>query len=876
MASQSTLDRLQAEFDSAPDHIAAAVTLLEDHASPAFVARYRRAATGGMHEDRLQAIADRLHFLSELEQRKQAIAQHAQERGRMTEELQHILDTSVDQDLLDDLYQSMRPRRRTSAMQMEEKGLLPLAMAIQHRQLGEKSLQDAAQEYVSEPNGLPTIEAVLEGVLLILSEKIVYDPATRERCREELRRGILRASAVNPGQGGNERYQEFFEFAEPIGRIGTGRMLALRRAEREGILKLELGLPEQKHRDVLRAIHGKDLVEGSMLRDFYDLVFDHAWSSGLQEVCGRDVRRRMKEKADREAVRTYARNLRSQLLAPPLGHKKVLSIRTSSKNIWAVLLGEDGSCTQQKTLTCGTDDEKKAALEALVALLREEKPAAIAVPHGRRQAGSEKLVEDLRAAMAGEPLPMVLPVDEAASAIFATSSDGRKAMPGIEVGIRTAISLGRRLQDPLRELLRMEFRTLGLGQTLDDVHQGMLQRELEAVVSSCLATVGVDLNTADAEMLALVPGLNADLAKAIVDHRRKIGGFQSRAALAEVPGLEARAKYVASFLTIEGGSEPLDRTMLQLEDYDLARAVAAKKGMPVEQVFGCDLREQKPEDYTGPGIDRQRVIGVFIGLRDTGKDPRGVLTPTVNAGVNSFDDLRSDLELRGRVASLTEFGAFIDLGIGQDGLIHISQIPPHRLRDPQQMLRVGEVLQVWVMHVDREKKKISLSMHPPRHVQEGRQPTLGERMEQGPGQRRRDRKREPRVEQPVFSRAARAPESRKFGKRSSPLTAEGKPVEARDPATEGSEPVAQGAEAPRRRDDRGPGRGDRGGFRGPRDRDDRGRGGRDRDRGPRDSRVITIDPEREITETKGHKGELTSLSGLRALLRKDSSGDKQS
>src|SRR5262249_5950396 len=485
--------------------------------------------------------------------------------------------------------------------------------------------------------------------------------------------------------------------------IGTGRMLLLRRAEREGILQLELGLPEQRHRDLLREMHGKDLTEGTVLRDFYDLVFDHAWAHGLQEACGRDVRRRLKEKADREAVRTYGRNLRSQLMAPPLGHKKVLSLRTSSKNVWAALLAEDGSVAQQKTLQCGTDDEKKAALEALVALVKTEQPAAIAVPHGRRQAGSEKLVEDLRSAMAGEPLPMVVPVDEAASAIFATSPEGRKALPGIEGGVRTAISLGRRLQDPLRELLRMEFRTLGLGQTLDDVHQGMLKRELDAVVSSCVAAVGVDLNTADADLLASVPGLSVEQARAIFEHRRKIGGFQNRAQLADVPGLPAAAvRHVAGFLLVEGGTEPLDRTTLHPEDYAIAHAVAAAKGAPVEQLFGTDLRDVELDKFTGPDIDRQRVISVLQALRGVGRDPRGVLTPTVNPGVHSFDDLKADLELRGRVANLTEFGAFVDLGIGQDGLIHISQIPGHRLRDPQQMLRVGEVVQVWVLHVDRE------------------------------------------------------------------------------------------------------------------------------------------------------------------------------
>lgn len=842
MASQATLDRLQAEFDSPAPDIAAAVALLEDRAPPAFIARFRRWAVGNMPPDRLHALADRLHFLADLEQRKAAIAQQAQERGCLTEQLQQTLQASVDQDLLDDIYQSLRPRRRTAAMQMEEKGLSPLALAIQHRQLGELSLQEAAQQYVAEANGLPTIEAVLEGVLLILAERIATDPATRERCRQELRRGVLRAHAVDPTKGKDERYAKFFDFAEPIGRIGAGRMLALRRAEREGILRLELGLPEGQHRELLRELHGKDLAEGSVLREFYDLVFDHAWQHGLQETCGRDVRRRLKERADREAVRTHARNLRSLLLAPALGDKRVLALRTSSKTIWAALLGEDGSVLQHVTLHTNDDAERAAAEQQLCDLIRAERPAAIAVPHGRRQAGAEKTVEQLRRQLGDEAMPMVVAVDEAASAIFATSPSGRKALPSVEVGVRTAISLGRRLQDPMRELLHMDVRSLGLGQTLDDVHQGVLRRELDAVIESCVATVGVDLNTADAELLQHVPGMGPDLARAIVEHRRRIGGFQTRSQLLEVPGIDATtSRNIAGFLLLRGGTEPLDGTAVHPEDYDIVRRIAERRGVTPEGLIGDALRDLDLDSVAGPDVDRRRVLAVVQALRQAGRDPRGELTATTNPGVHSFEDLRADLELRGRVANLTEFGAFVDLGIGHDGLVHITQIPGYRLRDTDQMLRVGEVIQVWVLHVDAQGKKISLTMHKPRHLVEGRTATVGERLERG--QRRRERRRD-REEQPVFSRVARAPESRRGQRRRPPLSAEGKPEAPREAAADS----APRGERRREREDRP-------------ERDFR-------PRGSQQSRVYTVESERVVQEQKGHKGEMTSLSSLRDLLRR--------
>lgn len=855
MASPATLDRLCAEFDSPPDHIRAAVALLEEGATPAFLARYRRWSVGNLPEDRLHTIAERLHTLNELEQRKQTILQQAEERGKKTPELEAILADSVDQDVIDDLYQSMRPRRRGIAMQMEERGLMPLAMALQHRQLGEQSLQDVAQAYVAADKGLDTPEKVLEGALLILSDRIVHDPTTRARFRSELKSGILRARAVNPDVAGSEsaaRYKDLFDFAEPIGRIPAGRMLALRRAEREGMLVLELTLAEGRHRELLRQLHGQDLAADTPLFEFFNLVFDHA-AQQLQEWCGKDVRRRLKEKADREAVRTYARNLRSQLLAPPLGSKKVLALRTSSKLVWAVLLGEDGSVAQHKTLPVETDEQKQGALAWLAELIKTEQPAAIALPHGRRQAGGERAVADLRQVLGEHPLPMVVPVDEAASTIFATSTAGKKAIPGVEVGARTAISLGRRLQDPLLELVRMDMRTLGLGQTLDDVHQGMLQRELYEVASSCLAQIGCDLNTVGQDLLEQLPGLDADTAKAIVDHRQRIGGFRNREELATVEGLSpAAVRNVAGFLRIVGGSEPLDGTMLHPEDYALVHAIAAKRGVQPTDLLGQNLRDVPADEFTSPEAPRFRVIGVLQQLQRGKEDSRGELVATNNAGVTSLADLHTDRELRGRVASLTEFGAFVDLGIGQDGLVHISQIPGHRLRDPQQMLRVGEVVTVWVLNVDQQNQKIGLSMHMPRHLQEGRRPTLGERMDQQAGRRR---PRGERREGPGHGGHGGHGGPRHEGGPTGRFAGAGRVGERRPPGE--------------------PGKGDeRGGFgrgpRGPRDRDgfgDRGFGDRGgRGRGPREQRVYTVEPAREVAETRTHKGEFTSLANLRALL----------
>lgn len=829
MASSSILQRLQAEFDSPPEAIEAVVASLEDGAPIRFISRFRREESGEMGEERIQAIDERLHFLQELETRKEAIRQQATERNALTDELQQELESCFDQDLLDDIFHSFRPRQRTAAVQAEEKGVGPLAMAIQHRQLGERSLRDAADEYISGEKGLGTPEAVLEAALIILSDRFAGDPKLRASFRDELSRGIMKATATAPDHKRAQRYKQFFDFEEPVRRISASRMLALRKAEREGILQLHLCLPEDRKLEIFRERFASDLAEGSTLRQFFDLVFQYCYEHSLRQECEAVIRRRIKEKADRETVRAFTRNLRSQLMSPPLGPRKALALRASNKTLWAVLLAEDGSIVEHRTFHSASEEDHQEAAEWLGKTLREGAPAGIAIPHGRRQAVSEKLIQDAIRSLEGSEKPFLVPVDEAASAIYATSSPGRKALPGIEVGIRTAISLGRRLQDPLQELVGMNPRNLGLGQNLDDVHQGMLHRQLDAVVASCLATVSTDVNAASGERLAHVPGIGRERARKITEHRRKHGSFRTLEALRQVDGIDDRAfRHMAGFLTVEGGDEPLDSIPLHPEDYDLARRIAESKGVPVPELFGKGLRDVDLAAFTSETQGRFRVLGVLQALRQVGKDPRGNLAAATNDGIRSLEDLAMDMRLKGRITNLTEFGAFVDLGIGHDGLIHMSQIPPSRLRNPDETLRVGEVVTIYVVKIDTKNQKIGLSMHKPRHLSEGRQPTLGERLDQGQGRGRRGREpTEP------LSRAARVPEGRRRGRPD---------------------------RRPRPKD------ASRSGYGGSDYRSDRGHRG---SRGGGEPRVFTIESGMPLNAKKGHKGELTSLSGLRDLLGKE-------
>ena len=938
MASESVLERLEAEFDASPESIRAVIALFEDGAPPQFISRFRRDQTGDPGEERLCAIEERWHFLQDLETRKAAILQQAEAQNKVTPELVETLGNTHDQDLIDDIYQSFRPRRRTAGVQAEEKGLGPFAEAIHHRVLGSKSLQDAAAEYVSEERGLATPEDVLEGALYILAERYASAPKLRAQIREELSRGILKATAVAPDRKGAKRYQEFFAFEEPLRQINANRMLGLRRAEREGIIKVELTLPDEQVQSIFRKQFAADLEDGATLLPYLQLVFAHSYQHHVREACEADIRRRTKEKADRETVRGHARNLRSQLMAPPLGPKPAMIVRASTKTVWVVALNEDGSVNVQETwhlraakATAPTDgssaDEsstepaattpptteaddsaavaetsseapaaepetveatdsagpdsaettvtepaksgevaadaaapktktkraaksrskarkctREEAIERLSELIEATKPAAVAIPHGRRQEPAQGIVAAAFARLSGVK-KMVIPVDESLSAIYATSAAGRKALPSVEVGIRTSISLGRRLQDPLMELLAMNLREIGLGQNLAEVHQGVLNRQLDSAIACCLAQIGVDVNRAPMDMLARMPGIERDIARNIVEHRKKIGGFRKIEDLTGVSGINDRVfAHLSGFLRIEGGDEPLDTTPVHPESYELARQIAASRETPVDQLFGKSLRDVELDQFLSEDILRLRLLDVLHGLSSVGKDPRGVLAAWDNDDVKTIDDLAIDMQLRGRVTNLTDFGAFIDLGLGQDGLVHISQIPANRLRDPERTLRIGEVITVYVVNVDTAARRISLTMHKPRHIAEGRRPTLGERMQ---GRKGKPRGRGPRkTEAPTMSRAARAPEGRRGDRRGGP----------RRP----------GART-------GPGGQRDGGGRG---RDGGGRGGGGRGGGQ--PRVFTVESDRQVEESRGHKGELTSLEGLRNLLGGQGGGSDES
>ena len=676
-------------------------------------------------------------------------------------------------------------------------------------------------------------------------------PAAPAPRREERPRG-----GRGKRRGGNsDRYREFLDLAEPVRRVPAHRMLALRRAEREGILRLRLELEEGRELDVFRRRFSPEVDPSTPLGQFLDLVYGHAYDQHVHRAAEQIVRLRLKEKADRETVRTFARTLRSQLMSPALPDEVCASLRVSGRSAWFVVLGVDGSPRKKLNLPVPEGDADRSELVAAIAeVVEAERPAAIAIPHGRRERPARRLADavlkhlDEKGAFAEHPRPMVIPVDETASVVWATSANARKRHGNSDSGMRTTLSLARRLHDPLLELIRVEPRGLGLGQNLPEVHQGLLKRQLDTTASSCLARIGVDVNRADQGLLVRLPGVSQTVAKAIVQHRGQHGPFARLADLAQlepVDGLTLR--FIGGFLRVHGGAEPLDATSIHPDDYELAQRVAAKVDKTPGELLGGPPVRVAAKDLGDEPVGPRRLEDVVHGLSRGASDPRGRVTVLANEGVSTFADLKLDQLVTGRITNLTEFGAFVDLGIGHDGLVHLSQIPPQRLRDPEQVLCVGEVVQVYVVHLDEKARKIGLSFHKPRHVAEGRAATLGERMggrgnRRGRGGRDRDRGGEN-----VMTRAARAPDGRRPGGRRGPK-----------PKFAGAGGGGGGS------DDRGPRPERRGGGRGR--PDGRGRGeGRGRNDGQ--PRVITVESDAPEQDIRGHKGELRSLSSLKNLLK---------
>ncbi|HEY3064123.1 MAG TPA: Tex family protein [Chloroflexota bacterium] len=701
------LAQVAGELSLRPAQIRAAAELLAAGASVPFIARYRKEATGSLDEVGITAIRDRLAQLTALDARRDAIVSSLRERELLTAELAAALDSAQTMVALEDVYQPFRPKRRTRGSVAREHGLEPLADILQ-RQRPDVDPTVEARPFVTPD--VPDVDAALQGARDIIAERISDDASARVRMRQLFwARGVLRAEVRRGKSTDGAKYRDYFDWSEPIRSAPSHRVLAILRGESEDILSCSIQPAQDDALTILDSLFVKR--SGASADQVREAVHD-GYKRLLARAMETETRAEAKRRADAAAIGVFADNLRQLLLAPPLGQRCVLAIdpgfRTGCK---CVVLDAQGALLHDDVIYVdqgqGRNRHAEETLRRLVASFDVE---AIAIGNGTAGRETEAFVRSL-----GLPGSIaIVMVNEAGASIYSASDVAREEFPDRDITVRGAVSIGRRLMDPLAELVKVEPKSIGVGQYQHDVDQADLKRSLDDIVVSCVNGVGVDLNTASKQLLAYVSGLHAGVADNIVRHRAEHGPFRRRRDLMEVPRLGARAfEQAAGFLRIRGGADPLDESAVHPESYAVVDRMAADLGVTVRELMQrADLRARiDPERYITQRVGLPTLRDILSELAKPGRDPRANFEVFQFAeGINSIADIQPGMTLPGIVTNVTAFGAFVDVGVHQDGLVHVSQLADRFVRDPKEVVSVQQQVQVTVLEVDIPRKRISLSM----------------------------------------------------------------------------------------------------------------------------------------------------------------------
>jgi uncharacterized protein len=692
--------------------VAAVAKLLAEGATVPFIARYRKEMTGGLDEVQIRAIEERRAYVLELEDRRRAVLESIESQGLLTAELKAKILACDTKAALEDLYLPFKPKRRTRAMIARERGLQPLAdCLLAQPEAGDP--QAEAAKFVSAEKELPDVKAVLAGARDIAAEVVAEDPEVRALVREAFsKEGTVRAEVLADKANQAHKFEVYKDFEEAIATIPSHRFLAIRRGEQEGVLRVKIGVAPEL---ILPRLEAKAGVKAaSPFAGELTAAIRDAYNRLLAPTIETDLRIELKMRADRDAVEVFARNLRTLLLSPPLGGKRVLGVdpglRTGCK-----LAAVDETGTYLASATIYPSQGAAAAARAeqeLVAFVRTHKPAAIAVGNGTGGRETETFVREALK-KAGLSDIMVIAVNEAGASVYSASDVAREEFPDLDVTIRGAVSIARRLQDPLAELVKIDPKAIGVGQYQHDVYQPLLAKKLDQVVESCVNHVGVDLNTASAPLLARVAGLRPTVARGIVEHRARNGAFRSRKQLLEVAGLGAKTfEQAAGFLRIRGGEHPLDASAVHPERYELVARIAGDLGVELARLVGdAQLAANIPiARYAEGGALEPTLRDIVAELQKPGRDPRDKFDPPkFRDDVTTLEDLQIGMILEGVVTNVTAFGAFVDVGVHQDGLVHISQLSERFIKDPHEVVKAGDKLKVRVLEVDRERRRIALT-----------------------------------------------------------------------------------------------------------------------------------------------------------------------
>ncbi|MFA5309490.1 MAG: Tex family protein [Dehalococcoidales bacterium] len=683
-------------------------SLLDAGATIPFIARYRKEKTGSLDEVVLGGIRDGLARLAALDSRRQAILASLEEQNVLTAELRNTVESAETLTALEDIYLPYRPKRRTRATMAKEKGLEPLADLILAQEITDPSHEALA--FVNAEKGVASVDDALAGARDIIAERVNEDTQARQSIRRLFyREGIIQSSVLKGKEGEGIKYSNYFDWHEPVARVPSHRVLAMLRGENEGLLKLTIRPPQEK---ALLLLHRRFVKSTGAASAQVVLAVEDSYPRLLAPSIETDIRQQAKEHADDEALRVFARNLRETLMAPPMGPRAVLAIdpgyRTGCK---VVCLDPQGKLLTNAVIYVSQSAARsREAGQTILALIQKFQVEAIAIGNGTASRETEEFIRGL--SLPGK-MPVVM-VNESGASIYSASAVAREEFPDQDITVRGAVSIGRRLLDPLAELVKIDPKSIGVGQYQHDVDQGKLKSNLDETVMSCVNEVGVKVNTASQQLLTYVSGLGPTLAKNVIAYRNENGPFRSRADLKKVPRLGPKAfEMAAGFLRIDHAENPLDASAVHPESYHIVGRMARDMGCNItDLITRDDLRSKiNLESYTGEEYGLPTLQDIMAELARPGRDPREQFeTVAFAADIRTIDRLSPGMKLAGIVTNVTNFGAFVDIGVHQDGLVHISELSDKFVKNPADVVSVNQKVTVTVLTIDTERKRISLSM----------------------------------------------------------------------------------------------------------------------------------------------------------------------
>ena len=708
MKKMDFVNKISKEFGVSTRVAENVIKLLGEGATVPFIARYRKEMTDTMNEETVADVKKRLEQLDELEKRKEFVLKSIAEQEKLTPELEKQISNAETLQDVEDLYLPYKPKRRTKAEIARQKGLEPLAKMIMAQ--SSDDVNGMARRFVNKEKEVNSEEEALKGACDIMAEWISENINGRNKIRKIYHKdGIITSTLVKGKEAEAQTYKQYFDFNEPIAKAPSHRILALFRAEAEGLLKVKLSINAD---DALNVLDGIFLRNDNASTDLVQDAIDDAWKRLLEPSLETEIRALYKEKADEVAVKVFAENLRQLLLAAPLGKKRVLALdpgfRTGCK---VVILNEYGALVHNETIYPHPPQNETGKSAAKIAhLVQAYKIDVIAIGNGTAGRETEDFIKGIRF---DRDITAVM-VNESGASIYSASKVAREEFPDYDITVRGAVSIGRRLMDPLAELVKIDPKSIGVGQYQHDVNQKMLGDELNTVVESCVNAVGVELNSASEQLLSYVSGVGPQLASSIVKYRNENGGFSSRKQLLEVPRLGSKAfEQCAGFLRIHGAKQPLDASAVHPESYHIVEKMAKKLGVKVEDLIGNEelIAKINPKEFIEKDFGIETINDIIDELKKPGRDPRKTFEVfEFDKNIRTINDLRQGMQLIGIVTNITAFGCFVDIGVHQDGLVHISQMSNSYITDPNQVVKLNQKVKVTVTDVDIPRKRISLSM----------------------------------------------------------------------------------------------------------------------------------------------------------------------